>query len=311
MAGKRSLIDETEGASTPAPTKRPRAKRAKKTGKKRKKAPGTKKRRTPGLPTGRRAGKPQPKAAPGDENAVELSPGEALDLFARLTAPEPPEDSPGGAGSSEETPEDTAPADAGGGAASIECAESAESAPKASAVEETRPLRSSRIRTRVLSSILKASCRVLTYESADVEAGMRVAGSTLARLYGFVREYGLDISLGPICQTREEFVAEWDNTPAEMPVVILANLSFAQGFLPAVVEERPRVASAYWVAFETLRGDVSTATNDFLAELRSRNRLRAIGFGPRNILDAVRRGSEAVRGHVEWGFGRGPLAEAG
>ena len=125
-----------------------------------------------------------------------------------------------------------------------------------------------------------------------------------------VAQCGLGVSIGPICRTPGDFIAEWDNTPPSMPVAIIANLSCAGAFFPAVVDERPRVASAYWIVFETLRSEVSTATSAFLSELRSRHRLRAIGFGPRNMMTAARGGAEAVRGHVEWGFGRGPVPVA-
>jgi len=153
-------------------------------------------------------------------------------------------------------------------------------------------------------SLRVPACRVLTFESPEVEAGMRVAGSTLARLYGMVRDEALDVALGPICQTLEEFVAEWDQTPPGTPVAILANLNSAGEFLSGVTAERPGVTSAFWIVFETLRSRFSSARSDFLAELREGNRLRAIGYGPRNIVEAARRGSEAMRGHVEWGFGR-------
>jgi len=163
----------------------------------------------------------------------------------------------------------------------------------------------------VLSSIIDASCRVLTFESEGVEDGMCVARAAVEQLRLLVDKCGLGVSIGPICRTPEEFVAEWDNTPVSMPMTIIANLSCAGAFLPGVVDERPRVASAYWIVFETLRGEVSTARSEFLSELRSRHRLRAIGFGPRNVLDAARAGAEALRGHVEWGFGRGPVSIAG
>ena len=68
------------------------------------------------------------------------------------------------------------------------------------------------------------------------------------------------------------------------------------------------VAEAFWVVYETLRSDVSTVKNVFLAGLRAKNRARAIGFGPRNVVEAARRGAEAVRGHIEWGFGRRAVA---
>ena len=162
----------------------------------------------------------------------------------------------------------------------------------------------------LLASILGASCRILTFESEGAEEEMCVARSAVERLQRMVIQCGLSVSICPVCRTPEEFIAEWDNTPASMPVAIIANLSRAGAFLPAVVEERPRVASAYWIVFETLRSEVSTATSAFLSELRSRRRLRAIGFGPRNMIAAARGGAEAVRGHVEWGFGKGPVPVA-
>ncbi len=171
-------------------------------------------------------------------------------------------------------------------------------------VEEERPAEESALGRGTVEPVHVPACRVLTFESAEVDSGMRVAGSTLACLYGMVRDEGLDIELGPICQTLEEFVAAWDETPPGTPVAILANLNSAGEFLSGVTAERPGVTSAFWIVFETLRSRFSSVRSDFLAELREWNRLRAIGYGPRNIVEAARRGGEAMRGHVEWGFGR-------
>lgn len=154
--------------------------------------------------------------------------------------------------------------------------------------------------------------RVLTFESAEVDPDMRVAGPTLARLCEMVGDREFSVALGPMCQTLGAFIAEWDNTPPEVPVAILANLNGAGEFLSGVARERPGVASAFWIVFETLRSRFSSSTTEFLAELRRSNRLRAIGHGPRNIVEAARRGANAMRGHVEWGFGRtGPAADFG
>jgi len=169
---------------------------------------------------------------------------------------------------------------------------------------EERPAGESALGRGTVEPVHVPACRVLTFESPEVDSGMRVAGSTLARLYGMARDEGLDIELGPICQTLEEFVAAWDETPPGTPVAILANLNSAGEFLSGVTAERPGVTSAFWIVFETLRSRFSSARSDFLAELREGNRLRAIGYGPRNIVEAARRGGEAMRGHVEWGFGR-------
>jgi hypothetical protein len=133
---------------------------------------------------------------------------------------------------------------------------------------------------------------------------MRVAGSTLARLYGLVRESEIDVDLGPICQTLDQFVEAVDATPMGVEIVILANLSCAASFLSSVVSERPEVADAFWIVYETLRSDVTAVKNIFIARLRACNRARAIGYGPRNVIEAARRGANAVRGYVEWGFGR-------
>jgi hypothetical protein len=162
---------------------------------------------------------------------------------------------------------------------------------------------------RPFKGALDSDNKVLTFESADVDAGMRVAGSTLARLYGLARDEGFDADLGPICQTLDAFIKEWDTIPIGVNTIILANLSCASSFLDWIVAERPQVSEAFWIVYETLRSDVSSVKNVFLAELRTQNRARAIGFGPRNVIEAARRGAEAVRGHVEWGFG-GTLAAA-
>jgi len=166
---------------------------------------------------------------------------------------------------------------------------------------------SGRVRARLP---LGAPCRVIAFESPSVEPAMRVAGTTVARLYSMIRDGELDLELGPICQSPEEFVAAWDRTSEDVHAIVLANLNGAGGFLETVSALRPGVAGAYWVVYETLRSEVSSATSGFLAELRSRNRARAIGYGPRNVVEAARRGAEAVRGHVEWGFGRSHLAAA-
>ena len=178
-------------------------------------------------------------------------------------------------------------------------------------LESSRCKQTSGETSGIIESILGASCRVLTFEGESVADEMRVALASVEQLQLLMTQFGLKVSVGPICRTPDEFLAEWDNTPPSMPVTIIANLSCAEAFLPAVVDERPRVASAYWIVFETLRSVISTATSAFLSELRSRHRLRAIGFGPRNVLTAARGGAEAVRGHVEWGFGQGPVSVAG
>jgi hypothetical protein len=119
-----------------------------------------------------------------------------------------------------------------------------------------------------------------------------------------VREGEIAVDLGPICQTLDEFVAEVDRTPLGVEMVILSNLSSAESFLSAVVAKRPEVEDAFWIVYETLRSNLSAVKSVFIARLRACNRARAIGYGPRNVVEAARRGSEAVRGYVEWGFGR-------
>jgi len=232
----------------------------------------------------------EPAASPSGE-PVELSPEEALRLLGCI--------GDAGEGSSAWDPSPDAAEGAAESEKAVAEAESPDGVPASSDG------------LGILSSIIDASCRVLTFESESVEDGMCVARAAVEQLRLLVAQCGLGVSIGPICRTPEEFVAEWDNTPASMPVTIIANLSRAGAFLPGVIDERPRVASAYWIVFETLRGEVSTARSEFLSELRSRHRLRAVGFGPRNIVDAARAGAEALRGHVEWGFGRGPVSIAG
>ncbi|MHC4202035.1 MAG: hypothetical protein ACYSU0_18755, partial [Planctomycetota bacterium] len=102
--------------------------------------------------------------------------------------------------------------------------------PEPERVEEERPAGESALGRATVEPVHVPACRVLTFESAEVDSGMRVAGSTLARLYGMVRDEGLDVELGPICQTLEEFVAAWDETSPGTPVAILANLNSAGEF---------------------------------------------------------------------------------
>lgn len=156
----------------------------------------------------------------------------------------------------------------------------------------------------------RGRCYVIAFEGPTVEPHMRVAGTTLARLYTMVSSGELDVELGPLCQTLDEFVTAWDLACDDVPTVVIANLKGSGDFISKISELRPGVAGAYWVVYETLRCEVSSATNALLSELRSRNRAKAIGYGPLNLLEAARRGAEAVRGHVEWGFGRPRLAEA-
>jgi hypothetical protein len=240
-------------------------------------------------------------AAPADDAAPEAAPDDTAD-----TAPEGASEADDASGDASGNASDDAPVDED--ASSITDVPIAEivcdtSEPEPEPVEAEDP--------GLLASILGASCRVLTFEGEGVHEEMRVARAAVEHLQRMVMQCGLGVSIGPICLTPGEFLTEWDNTPASMPVAIVANLSCAGAFLPAVVDERPRVASAYWIVFETLRSQLSTATSEFLSELRSRHRLRAIGFGPRNMATAARDGAEAVRGHVEWGFGRGPVSVAG
>jgi len=241
---------------------------------------------------------PAEEATVSPAEPVELSPEEALKLLGCLG------DTQEGA-SAGDSPSDAAEAAAGPGMMAADAA----GTPAVENAEDPDP--GSGDGTGMLSSIIDASCRVLTFESESVEDGMCVARAAVEQLRLLAAQCGLGVSIGPICRTPEEFTAEWDNTPASMPVTIIANLSRASALLPGVVNERPRIASAYWIVFETLRGEVSTARSAFLSELRSRHRLRAIGFGPRNIAEAARGGAEALRGHVEWGFGRGPVSIAG
>ncbi len=272
----------------------------------------------------KKAGPEDAPVAPAPEEPVELSPEEALALLTQMgsggddqkTADAPaegasePDAAPEGASGDDVASDDSsddAPVDMDASditdtpaPAEVTC-DSPEPAPEPVKTEDPG----------ILASILGASCRVLTFESESVDEEMCVARVAVEHLQRMVIQCGLGISIGPICRTPGEFLSEWDNTPSSMPVAIVANLSCAGTFLPAVVDERPRVASAYWIVFETLRSQLSTATSAFLSELRSRHRLRAIGFGPRNMMTAARGGAEAVRGHVEWGFGRGPVSVAG
>jgi hypothetical protein len=226
------------------------------------------------------------------DEPVELSPEEALELLTGLG------DATGSTGT-------------GAAPAIVEAEDTPVAADIVQVHEDPHCEQASSDEPGILASILGASCRVLTFEGEGVDEEMCVARAAVERLQLMAIQCGLEVSIGPICRTPAEFLAEWDNTPPSMPVTIIANLSCAGAFLPAVVEERPRVASAYWIVFETLRGVVSTATSAFLSELRSRHRLRAFGFGPRNVMEAARGGAEAVRGHVEWGFGQGPVSVAG
>ena len=156
---------------------------------------------------------------------------------------------------------------------------------------------------RPRGSVVMPSCKVIAFESAAVASEMRVAGSTVARLYGMVREEELDLELGRICQTVDELVDEWDGTALGQTVILIVNLIGAERFLEEFLSEVPEVTEAFWIAYETLRGEVTSATNAFLAGQRAKRRAKAIGFGPRNVVAAARTGAEAVRWRVEWGFG--------
>jgi hypothetical protein len=158
-------------------------------------------------------------------------------------------------------------------------------------------------RPRPRGSVVMPSCKVIAFESAAVESEMRVAGSTVARLYGMVSEERLDLELGRICQTVDELVDEWDGTALGQTVILIVNLIGSERFLEEFVSEVPEATEALWIVYETLRGEVTSATNDFLAAQRAKRRAKAIGFGPRNVVTAARTGAEAVRWRVEWGFG--------
>jgi hypothetical protein len=153
-------------------------------------------------------------------------------------------------------------------------------------------------------------CRLIAFEAPSVEPRLRVATSTVARLYEMVRKGELDVDIGRICENADEFAAEWDKTPEGVPIVVIANLKGSAQFLSAITSSRPEVVEAYWIVYETLRCDVASSKTEFLVERRGENRARVVGYGPRNVIEAARRGSEAVRGHVEWGFGKQRLARA-
>ncbi len=158
-------------------------------------------------------------------------------------------------------------------------------------------------RQRPPGSVVMPSCRVLAFESGGVAPEMRVAATAVARLYDLATTEGLDLELGRICQTLDELVGAWDDTPLGQSVVLLVNLMGAGNFLDEVVDELPETEEAYWIVFETLRGEVTSASSEFLARQRDRRRAKAIGFGPRNVVAAARSGAEAVRWRVEWGYG--------
>jgi len=156
-------------------------------------------------------------------------------------------------------------------------------------------------RQRRLSSVMP-SCRVLAFESPTVEPDMDVVKMTAAQLGRMIFRGDLDAELVPVCATLAAFVEEWDRTPLDVATVVLVNLRRSADFVPALARLRPETAEAYWVAFETLRGEVSTAKSEFLSAMRSRERARAIGYSRSNLMEAARRGSDIVLGRVEWGF---------
>ncbi|MHC5055011.1 MAG: hypothetical protein ACYTKD_09885 [Planctomycetota bacterium] len=349
-AGGKEAAAGTTGAKQARSAKKKAGKRAgkkkaaKKTAKKTAKDTRKKKKRVKAVPKKRARAKkakaadapvePEPQAPPEAERAdhleetssapeepVELSPEEALALLMQMGSPvghtkaeageEPaPDLAPDAAsGAASDVTSDDAPA----GTDAADATDALHTPAIADVADDSAEPRTEQTPTEdpgILASILGASCRILTFEGESVDDGMCVARTAIEQLQQMVAQCGLEVSVGPICRTPGDFVAEWDNTPASMPVAIVANLTCAGAFLPAVVDERPRVASAYWIVFETLRSEVSTATSAFLSELRSRHRLRSIGFGPRNLMAAARGGAEAVRGHVEWGFGQGPVPVA-
>jgi hypothetical protein len=165
-------------------------------------------------------------------------------------------------------------------------------------------------RPRPPGSVIMPSCKVIAFESAQVNSEMRVAGSTLARLYGMVRRERLDLDLGRICQTIDDLIGEWDSTALDQSMILLVNLIGAEDFLEGIVSELPEVTEAYWIVYETLRGEVTSSRHRFLSEQKARRRAKAIGFGPRNVVAAARAGAEAVRWRVEWGFGGALSARA-
>jgi hypothetical protein len=219
-----------------------------------------------------------PRPEPDAVGPVELSAEEAVALLAELRSSQPADEPASG------------PWDSGAEAEFV--------------IEPSRP-------ALAPVSFATAACRVIAFEQARVEPELRVATTAVAHLYAMARAGELDIELGGICEGADEFFAEWDAAPPGLPVAVIANLDGAGGFLDRVVAERPAVGGAYWIVFETLRGEVTSSTSEFLADRKAANRVRAIGYGPRNVIEAARRGAEALRGHVEWGFGRARIRAAG
>ncbi len=211
--------------------------------------------------------------APVELTPVELTPEEALSLLRELTRDPPPAEDPG----------------------------LALATPRARVVSAAE--------ARALAAgpggdlpIARRVNRICFFESALVDPELRVVEITARRLTRMIFQGDFDAELTKIAGTPEQFIDEWDAVPSGANVVVVANLTHASEFLDVVARERAGVAFAYWVVYETLRGEVTIATSEFLRAQRSRDLARAVGYGHSSVVPAARRGGDIVLGRVEWGF---------
>ncbi|MHC4253126.1 MAG: hypothetical protein ACYS9X_28740 [Planctomycetota bacterium] len=325
-AGGEEAAAGTKGAKQARSAKKKKGKRAgkkkaaKKTAKKTAKKARKKKKRVQAVPRKRaRAKKAKAADAPVErvehveetssvpEEPVELSPEEALALLTQMgsaavdTKTKPCEaDEESAADLAPDVTPDAAPDatadDEPAGTDDADATNALETPAVADVVGDSAEPRTERTPTEdpgILASILGASCRVLTFEGESVDDGMCVARAAVEHLQHMVVQCGLEVSVGPICRTPGDFIAEWDNTPASMPVAIIANLSCAGAFLPAVVDERPRVASAYWIVFVRAPQPDGCGAGGCGGGSRSRRVGLRPGPGARRELSApVRRGTK-------------------